>query len=159
MKQEQIAAQLFTLREFLKTEEDIYNTLKKVSKIGFRSVQISGMAKIDTYKLKNMLNEFSLTVCATHTPFERLKNEIESVIEEHKILGCYHIAIPSAPDEFKSFEGALEFAKECNEIGKKLKEENIVLSYHNHSFEFKRYDSKTWLEILIENSEPQLLMF
>ncbi|AZT91290.1 sugar phosphate isomerase/epimerase [Caldicellulosiruptor changbaiensis] len=159
MKQEQIAAQLFTLREFLKTEEDIYNTLKKVSEIGFRAVQISGMAKIDTYKLKNMLNEFSLTVCATHTPFERLKNEIESVIEEHKILGCYHIAIPSAPNEFRSFEGALEFAKECNEIGKKLKEENISLSYHNHSFEFKRYNSKTWLEILIENSDPQLLMF
>lgn len=158
MKKDKIAAQLYTLREFLKTEEDIFYSLKKVSEIGFQAVQISGIGKIETKRLKEICDEFDLKVCATHIPFERLKTELDNVVEEHKILGCSHIAIPSAPSEYRSEEGALKFAQECNEIGKKLKEEGITLSYHNHSFEFKKYGGKTWLEILIENSSPEYLM-
>lgn len=157
MKVEQIAAQMYTLRQFTQTEEDIYKTLKKVSEIGFKAVQLSGMAKIDTKLLKSMLDEFSLTVCATHIPYERLKNELDAVIEEHKILGCKHIVIPSAPREYRSGEGFVKLAKEANEIGKKLKDVGITLSYHNHSFEFKKHNGKTWLEILFENSEPTFL--
>ena len=46
MKKDNIAAQLYTLREFLKTEEDISLSLKKVSEIGFKAVQVSGIGKI-----------------------------------------------------------------------------------------------------------------
>jgi len=34
MKIEQVAAQLYTVREFTKTPQDIADTLKKVSRIG-----------------------------------------------------------------------------------------------------------------------------
>lgn len=157
MKYEQIAAQLYTLREFLKTEKDIYETLKKVSQIGFKAVQISGMGSIEPTKLKKILDEFGLIACATHIPYERLKNELDAVIEEHNILGCKHIAIPSAPPEFRSEQGAIRFANECSEIGRNLKDSGIILSYHNHSFEFKKFNGKTWFEIFIENSTPEFL--
>jgi len=157
MRYDQIAAQLYTIREFLQTQEDIYNSLKKIKEIGYQAVQISGMAKIETKILKNMLDEFSLIVCATHIPFDRLKNELDVVIAEHKALECKHIAIPSVPSEFRTKDGTIKFGHECEKIAKKLKEDGITLSYHNHSFEFIKYDGKTWLEIFYENTDPNLL--
>jgi len=157
MKIENIAAQMYTLRNYTKNEEDIYKSLKKVSEIGYKAVQFSGMAKIDIKLLKSMLDEFSLKACATHIPFDRLKEDLNGVINEHHILECKHIAIPSAPNEYRNEEGFKALANECNEIGKKLKSEGITLSYHNHSFEFKKYHNKTGLEILFENSNPEYL--
>lgn len=159
MKKDKIAAQLYTLREFLKTEEDIFHSLKKLSEIGFKAVQISGIGKIEPKRLKEICDEFSLKICATHIPFERLKTELDNVIKEHKIWECSYIAIPSAPSEYRTEDGVLKFASECNEIGKKLKDVGITLAYHNHSFEFKKYGSKTWFELLAENSNPDWLVF
>ena len=43
-----IAAQLYTLREQCKTASDLASSLRKVRKIGYTSVQISGIGPIDT---------------------------------------------------------------------------------------------------------------
>lgn len=64
---------------FFKTEEEIYHSLKKISEIGFKAIQISGIGKIHPKRLKEICDEFGLKICATHIPFERLKEEIESV--------------------------------------------------------------------------------
>ena len=51
-----IAAQLYTLREFTKTPPDIAATLKRVRKIGYESVQLSALGKIDAGELANSPN-------------------------------------------------------------------------------------------------------
>ena len=66
----QIAAQLYTLREFTKTPADIASTLKRVRKIGYEAVQCSALGKIDPKELKNILDGEGLTCCATHTPLD-----------------------------------------------------------------------------------------
>ena len=43
MRETQIAAQLYTLRDYLQTPKDIARTLAKVRKIGYRIVQLSGL--------------------------------------------------------------------------------------------------------------------
>ena len=42
-----IAAQLYTLRDFLQTPNDIVQTMKRVKKIGYDTAQISGVGPID----------------------------------------------------------------------------------------------------------------
>ena len=46
MKLSQVAAQLYTLRDHLKTPEDMKKTLKRVHEIGFQAVQLSGLGPI-----------------------------------------------------------------------------------------------------------------
>ena len=41
-----VGIQLYTLRDYCKTPEDIYNTLKRVADIGYTCVQMSGIGKI-----------------------------------------------------------------------------------------------------------------
>jgi sugar phosphate isomerase/epimerase len=61
------------------------------------------------------------------------------------------------PEEYRNPNGILAFASKTDEIGSKLAQAGIVLSYHNHNFEFAKAGDKTWLEILFDNTNPQYL--
>jgi sugar phosphate isomerase/epimerase len=144
--------QLYTLREFCKTVDDTKNTLKKIKEMGYRYVQISAVSEPkDIRELKKILDDNGLRAVSTHTGYERIINETEIVIEEHKILGCKAIFCPGLPRELHNKEGYLKVAEEFNKIIEKIIENGLVLGYHNHAIEFERYEGKTGLEILLDN--------
>lgn len=151
-----IAAQLYTVREFTQTPEGIRETLRKISEIGYKSVQLSALGPIDVKELKAILDKYELSVCATHVGYESLKNDLSKVLEEHKILECKYIAIGSLPETYRTEEGYAKFAKEASEVGKRMYDKGFVFGYHNHSFELERFSSgKTGLEILYEESDSR----
>jgi len=151
----QIAAQLYTLREFTKTPAEIADTMKKVAQIGYESVQVSGMGRIDPHELRKIVDGEGLSICATHTAYDRMKNETAAVIEEHHILGCKHPAIGGLPTDYRNADGFHKFAKEASEVAKKLAESGLTWSYHNHSFELEKFGDKVGLEILRTESDPK----
>jgi sugar phosphate isomerase/epimerase len=160
MNSNSIAAQLYTLRDFLKTREDIAETLKKVSETGYKAVQVSGMGQVDPVFLKELTAGLGLTICATHTSFERIKNETEAVIKEHKLWNCEYVGIGSMPGEFsRDLEGYKSFAREVSALGEKYAFKGLKLIYHNHNFEFEKYDGVTGLDILLNETNPGNLGF
>lgn len=150
-----IAAQLYTLREFTKTPADIANTLRRVREIGYEAVQLSALGPIDPRELQQIVQELGLTVCATHTAYNRMVNEPEAVIAEHKLWNCKYAAIGGLPNEYRNAEGYARFAKEASEVGRRLAEGGLVFGYHNHSFELERFGAQTGLEILYAQSDPR----
>lgn len=149
-----IAAQLYTLREFLKTPEDLASTFKKVKEIGYNAVQVSGIGPIDFKFVKDIADKEGLTICATHISFDRIKNDMEGVIKQHKLWDCKYVGIGSMPNEYRVDAKSIEkFAKEASECGKILQSNGLQLIYHNHNFEFKKYDGKLGMDILFEESD------
>ncbi|MFP4662757.1 MAG: sugar phosphate isomerase/epimerase family protein [Halanaerobiales bacterium] len=149
-----IAAQLYTLRDFLKTPEDIEKTLKKVKEIGYDAVQVSGLGSIEPQDLKAIVDSKELTICATHIGFDRLKNELEAVIDEHKLWDCKYVGLGAMPEEYrKNEETFIQFTKEASGIAKELQDNGLQFIYHNHNFEFLKFGDKTGLDILLENSD------
>ncbi len=158
--QDKIGAQLYTVRDFTKTPEDIAESMKKISRIGFKAVQVSGMGPIEAVELKKIMDGEGLKTCATHIPFERIKNEIESVIEDHSILECPFVAIGGLPSEYRgSAEGFRRFAREASEAARKLKDAGFVFGYHNHSFELEKFEGKTAMQIMFDESDPEVFTF
>lgn len=155
MSESRIAAQLYTLREFTKTPEDIARTMKKVREIGYQAVQCSGMGPIDPGELKKIVDGEGLHICATHLGFERMRDETEAVIAEHQLWGCKHPAIGGMPKDYRNGEGFHKFAKEGSEVAEKLYEGGLTFSYHNHSFELEKFGDKVGLEILRTESDPR----
>jgi len=155
MTESRIAAQMYTLREFTKTPADIAATMKKVRDIGYEAVQLSALGPIAPSELKKILNGEELTVSSTHISFDRMRDDPEGVIEEHRILECKHTAIGGMPTDYRNAEGFHKFAKEASEVAKKLAEGGLTFSYHNHSFEFEKFGDKTGLEILRTESDPR----
>lgn len=156
MSQAGIAAQMYTVREFTKTPEGLAESLRKVKELGYEAVQLSGHGPIAPEELKNILDDVGIKVVATHIPYERLRDETDAVIAEHKLWGCDFVAIGGLPQEYRNRDGYYRFAKEASEVAKKLKEGGLTFGYHNHSFELEKFDGRTALEILYEESDPEV---
>lgn len=152
-----IAAQLYTVREFMQTPSDIAESLTKVKEIGYDVVQLSGHGEISNSELKTYLDDAGLEVCATHVSFDMLQNEMDKAIEYHKTINCPNAAIGGLPGEYRNREGYRKFADLANEVGKELAEHGIAFGYHNHNFELVRYDEKSGLDIIYEHTDPEFL--
>ncbi|MEM7133230.1 MAG: sugar phosphate isomerase/epimerase [Chloroflexota bacterium] len=158
-----VAAQLYTVRDFTKTSADFAASMKKVSDIGYRAVQVSAIGPIPHEEVKEVADDLGLTICITHIPYDRLWNETDSVIAQHKLWECDNVAIGSLPPSYRE-EGASgyqRFAEEASDVGEKLFNAGLTFSYHNHSFEFERYPhgngTRTALEIIYDESDPRYL--
>lgn len=155
-----LAAQLYTVRQFCQTAEDLAASLKKIRAIGYTAVQVSAIGPIPDAEVKKMVDAEGLTICNTHVrPSEALWDNLDAVIAQHKLWDCKHVAIGSMPADFRAEgeDGFRRFAREGSEIGKKLAGAGLTFSYHNHSFELARFDGRTGLEILYEESDPRFL--
>ncbi len=154
-----IGAQLFTLRDFIQTPEDIAKSMKKVREIGYEAVQVSAMGPIDKKELRKILDGEGIKCAATHIGFEEMRDDTERVVEEHKILGCEYPAIGGLPGEYRNAEGFARFARDASEVGAKLAEHGLTFGYHNHSFELEKFGDRTGLQILMEDSDPKTVTF
>ncbi len=150
-------AQLYTVRDFTDTIEDVKKTLEKVAAIGYKCVQISAFGPVDMAEVGRICEGEGLTVGATHTSWQRFLEELDDVIEEHKALGCDHPAIGGLPEGYHSGEGVRQFIDELTPVARRLSEEGMDFSYHNHARELIKYGDKTWLQMLYEQSPPDIL--
>lgn len=155
MASTQLAAQMYTLRDFLKTPADVAETLKKVKKIGYDAVQMSGWCAMPYSDLHKMLADAGLICCATHVGYEAMRDNPTQVIQDHYAIQCKHAFIGSLPGEYKTPEGYAKFAKDASAVGKRLAEGGLVFGYHNHSFELEKFGERTALATLYEESDPK----
>lgn len=160
MNRNTIAAQLFTLRDYLKSPDQIFETLRRVKEIGYEAVQVSGLGLIEPLQLKKMVDGIGLKICATHISYERLINDVDALIGEHKLWDCEYICLGGMPEQFRSGKaGYLEFLKNINKSTQKISESGLKFVYHNHKFEFEKYDGITGLEFLLKNTDPEVFSF
>lgn len=154
-----VGAQLYTLRNFMQTPEGIEQTLMRVKKMGFDVVQLSGHGKIDPQRLADIVKSLDLDVCVTHTPYDRLVNDLDNVIAEHRLLGCDAIGLGSMPEQFRtSADGAKAFLASMIPVAEKLAAEGMRFGYHNHNFEFEKFDGRRVIDMLIEDA-PKVFGF
>jgi len=159
MKPGQIAAQLYTVRDHLKTPADIAVSLKKVRAIGYTAVQLSGLGTIDDNELASILKEEGLTCCATHESGEALFSKPQTVIERLRKLDCRITTYPwpGTNPPFDTLSNIKMFARQLNATGNVLHDAGITFCYHNHHMEFRRVGGKTVLEILFAETDPKFV--
>ncbi len=156
MKPTQIAAQLFTVRDFCRTPADIAASLKKIRAIGYPAVQASGLGPIPPADLARLCREEGLAICATHEGGDQILNQPHDIVAKLTTLGCRHTAYPyPAGVDFSTLESVRALAARLNAAGKVLHEAGLTLSYHNHHIEFRRVAGRTALEIIYAETDPR----
>jgi sugar phosphate isomerase/epimerase len=153
-----LGAQLFTVREHTKTIEDVAETLRKVAKIGYASIQISAFGPVDPKEVARLCKDHGLAVAATHMSWDLFLHDLNKVIDTHKTWECRHSAIGGLPGDYFSLDGIRRFLDELTPIAQKLAAEGIDFSYHNHNHELSRYSGpRPWLASLYQAAPPQVL--
>lgn len=150
-----VAAQLYTVHKFTQTIEGIENTFKRISEDGYISAQVSGFGPIEPEHLRDIAQQYGVGICVTHSPFDRMQSDLDTMIAEHKMWNCPNMGVGSMPLEYRdSAEGLKKFISIINPIAERLEAAGMKFTYHNHHFEFAKIDGKSIMDILIENTVP-----
>lgn len=152
----QLAAQMYTLRDFLKTPADIAKTMAKVRKIGYEAVQLSALGPIDARELAKILKGEGLTVAATHVHPDRMRDHSREVIDDHALWGCKYMAIGGYFKENPTLSDWRDFIKGYNRIADLYANSTIRVGYHNHNHELAHYEGKPMLQILLDELKPSI---
>lgn len=150
---------LFNFHREIKTLSDLDNVLSFLKSLGTNTVQISGISHIPYEDAAILCDKYGMDVCLTHNSKERILGDTDKLIEEHKILGCHNIGLGAMGEEYRSLEGYKNFIADFTPAAKKIKDAGLQFAYHNHAFEFERYGGRKGLDILIEDTDPNLFNF
>lgn len=146
-----IGAQLYTVREFLKTPEAIATSLQRVAAIGYKTVHCSKLGPIDPHRLRALLDENGLTCVITHIDPERLLKDPDGVIAEHRVLGCDDIGMSIMPERYRgSLQGLQALVRDYRPIVARIRDAGLRFHYHNHDVELIRQGGQTLLDMLLE---------
>ena len=161
MSRPMMGIQLYTLRDYIQTAQDFDETLCRLQAMGVTDVQISAIGDIPAETQRDILQKYGMRVCVTHKPLERMLNDADRLIEEHKIIGCDAIGLGSAPGDYRGSAGKVwEFIAITNAIGRKLKQHGMTFNYHNHDFEFRPLEGGgTMMDLLLAETDPETFRF
>lgn len=162
MKQIRVGVQAMMLKDKFK-ELGAYETLKRVSEIGYGSVEISQipMTPENVAQMKRAQADFGLKIAALSAsvapsdprPQETIATHFDKIVADCKALDCEFIRIGMLPFScMASLEEALHFCRMANAAARKLADQGIKLYYHNHHIEFQKFGGKTLLDIIRENA-------
>lgn len=146
-----LGAQFFSIRSECQNPNALYNSMKKIKEIGYEIIQISGVCDIEAEELKAFSEELSLPITCTHKSYDLIVNNTDELIKYHKTISCPVIGLGGMPVEMRdSLEGIRTFISSMKEPIKKINAAGLSFGYHNHAFEFNKFDNKRIYDILIE---------
>lgn len=161
--------QLYSLRdEFPKSVE---NVISQIAKAGYSFVEGYGFSDKDGYfglsseKFKGLLDKYQLTSPSSHFDcggWEKTQDDsiLESYIASAKVLKQDYLTIPHInPEIFKTVETSKAFAQKVNRASKIVKDAGLKLAYHNHDIEFFDLNGTTGYDILLQETDPNLVDF
>ena len=154
-RKEDVGIQLYSIKETM--AKDVEKTLAQVAKIGYKKVELAGYYNMDAKKFKAALDKAGLKAPSTHIAKDRVEKEIDKVIEEAGILGHEYIIVPwMEPKTADDYKAA---AQVFNKAGEACKKAGFKFGYHNHAFEFDKFDGVTGYEILLNETDKSLVEF
>lgn len=143
--------------------EDPLGTVAKVAQLGYKNIEVCNHNAINdpgcgfgipAEELKAEFDKYGSKVVSAHVfPFE--KSDMQAVIKYNQILGNHNIVYPMG--KFSTYDDLMHQCEDFNKWGKICHEEGMNYLYHNHYHEFKRFNGKAILDIIMENTDPDYL--
>jgi len=153
-----LGLQLYSLRDSFK--QDVPDTLAKARRLGFRNVELAGTYGLAPAEFRKLLRAHRLRPIAGHFPFEKLRDDPESVAAEAKTLGLRYAGCAWIPhhDAFDEQECRAAIAV-FNRAGAALAPHGIRFFYHIHGYEFHPHGSGTLMDLMMAETDPQFVAY
>lgn len=154
--------QTYSIRSVTKTKEALEEALIRVREMGYTELQRSGgPTDITAAEYRAAADAAGLRIIGTHISFDSILQDIDKVMEEHRTMGTTNIGVGAMPPEYRtSIDGAKQFAEQANRVSEVLYKNGFKFTYHNHSFEFRRFGGdKHMMDILVEELDKERISF
>ncbi|MFS4468284.1 sugar phosphate isomerase/epimerase family protein [Maribacter sp. 2210JD10-5] len=162
--------QAFTIRDAM--EKDLIGSLEIVKSLGYEDLELYGFdSEKGSYyghkasDFKQMLDDIGLTASSCHYGFsdylesqdDELKRFVDSCIQGAKELNTPYITWPWMHPKYRNTETFEKLPELLNRIGEQVTSAGLQFAYHNHDFEFHDYGGKTGYEMIMAETDPELV--
>ncbi|QSO46493.1 sugar phosphate isomerase/epimerase family protein [Alicyclobacillus mengziensis] len=142
-----LGLQLYSLRDLAK--DDFLGTLKQVADIGYDGVEFAGYGGLSAQELRRVVGDLGLEPVSSHVQLSELESNLRQVIEYGQELGLSYVVCPYLPeDKRQTLDDYRRLADTMNQIGQEISQAGMTLAYHNHAFEFVRFENQYALDAL-----------
>jgi sugar phosphate isomerase/epimerase len=156
MAQIPIALQMYTLRN--ESARDFAGTLREVAEIGYAGVEFAGTGGLSAAELRGLLDDLNLRAAGSHTGLDALEGDLNAALDFTQAIGSEFVVCPYLPEERRrTADDYRALAETLNRAGAACKQRGLQLCYHNHAFEFQRFDGQYALDILYSATDPDLV--
>lgn len=159
-----VGLQLYTIRDAM--DEDVPGSLKKVSDIGYKYVELASYSDGKFYgyapaEFKRMVEDLGMEVLSSHTQVEAAGITLDNakkMADAHAELGVKYCVQPWIEEQDRNIETYRRMVADWNQVGRIMKEAGIQFGYHNHNFEFVNIDGIVpYYDIFLKDLDPDLV--
>ena len=168
-----IGLQLYTVRDAM--QKDPADTLAKVAQIGYNSVEgatYTGSQKfygMEAKDFSDLLKKNGLIIPSSHYRLGEEKTngadtkgtllfEWDKAVDDAAAVGIkYMVCAYLSAEERGGIDHYKQLAEQFNKAGETCKKAGIQFCYHNHDFEFEEKDGQLPYDILLNNTDKDLV--
>ncbi|WP_027378401.1 sugar phosphate isomerase/epimerase family protein [Chryseobacterium daeguense] len=167
MNKKTLAIQLYTVRDSI--SENLEKTLEMLAESGFAELEIYGYNGTFFGKNRNefqsILKNTGLRVISSHHTTGILHNDRgtllnnwEKSVEDLHFIGSKYMVCSYLFDEERTIENYKKLPELFEKSGEMTQKTGIQFAYHNHDFEFEKFDeTKNVYDFILENSSSDLV--
>jgi len=149
----------FTYRSSL--SKNAAATLDTLKELGIKDMEFSSLFGKTASELRKLLDERGIKCSSFGVGYEDALNKTQEVGQNAKTLGASFVRVAWVPHKGPfTLEMADKTIADFNTIGKRLKDEfGLTFCYHNHGYEFEKYEDGTLMDYIIKKTDPAYVSF
>lgn len=155
-----MGVQVYSVRDALK--EDFAGSIKKLADIGFDYIEAYGLdleGKIlgmSPREYRTIVEDTGMRVVSSHCTY--FTPEQGGALRDAALeAGLTYVIVPYLGNDMRG--DYYKVADNLNQLGAMFKESGLILGYHNHEFEFEKQGDEVALEIMLKETDPELVTF
>lgn len=166
-----LGLQIYSVRNHIDT--DLEGTLKKVAEIGYQNIEGYGygnrmILSKEPVEFLKIVEDLGMKLPSMHVVTELTTDESRaSILDQWKVtvedmasIDVKYVVYAILPEEEReSIDNFKIWAERFNQFGEVCKEAGQQFAYHNHDFEFKPFDGEMGYDILLKETDPELVQF
>jgi|APTNR8051073442_1049403.scaffolds.fasta_scaffold06837_3 sugar phosphate isomerase/epimerase len=158
-----IGIQVYTLRDAM--QRDPEETLRQVSATGYTLIEGFGYHNGKFFQrapatFRRLLDSLGLRMVSSHVGIDVMRGDWEMACAHAKEVGQEYIVLPwLLENERKTLDDYRRVAELLNRCAEVSKRYGLQMAYHNHDFEFIPVEGKRPLDLLLEETDDELVKF
>ena len=156
-EEQKFGVQLYSFRDEM--TKDALGTLEKIASIGIKEIESARSKKGHYYGLspsdmKKACRDLGMELISGHV---HLDKNFKKTLEEAVASGQKYLICSSMPSKGQTVDNYKKVAEEFNKAGEACEKVGIHFGYHNHEYEFESDQGQVLYDVLMDNTEPDLV--
>ncbi|MDR6562307.1 MULTISPECIES: sugar phosphate isomerase/epimerase [unclassified Arcicella] len=141
--------------------KDVAATLDTLKSLGITDIEFSNLFGKKASEIRQLLDDRGQKCSSFGVSYSDAQNKTAEVGQNAKTLGASYVRVAwimqKPPFTIADAQKAVET---FNKIGKQLKDDfGLTFCYHNHGYEFEKYEDGTLMDYIIQKTDPKYVSF